>query len=358
MRKHEAIQKTAGGDELANLDCLRAFAVLSVVLDHIGSMLASIRGAQPAPWGVVVGHVGVLAFFVHTSLVLMFSLERLSQFPRLVTARFYLRRFFRIYPLSVLCVSGALVLKIPAIPWAGTAFQMPSQVVAASNLLLIQNLVGGQSVCAPLWSLPFEVQMYLALPVCFFRACRRDCVSCVGWCLILFVSLALVVKHSTGHANLLAYIPCFLAGVFAYTMRRTIQPRLTPAAWPAFLCLWVAGFTILIAKWPANEMEVGWLACLLLGLSVYCFTDCRNRLWNRVTAGVAKYSYGIYLAHVPMLWLVFRVWGITNAILGSGVWLAMTALFAVLGYHLVEAPMIEVGRKLTTRVQRSAASAA
>src|SRR5271167_184997 len=91
-------QKAQVGKELANLDCLRTFAVLSVIVDHAGVMLASVRGAEPAAWVLRIGHIGVLAFFVHTSLVLMFSLERLSRSPDPLAFRFYIRRLFRIYP--------------------------------------------------------------------------------------------------------------------------------------------------------------------------------------------------------------------------------------------------------------------
>src|SRR6185436_18412423 len=64
--------------ELANLDCLRSFAVLAVLIDHLEMMLASVHGRASAEFFVKLGHLGVLAFFVHTSLVLMFSLERLQ----------------------------------------------------------------------------------------------------------------------------------------------------------------------------------------------------------------------------------------------------------------------------------------
>jgi hypothetical protein len=84
-----------------NLDFIRAFAVLCVVLRHIASALAipSTPWFQPQALGIF----GVLLFFVHTSLVLMLSLDR-QQHRRVTPAwRFYcsflVRRFFRIYPL-------------------------------------------------------------------------------------------------------------------------------------------------------------------------------------------------------------------------------------------------------------------
>jgi peptidoglycan/LPS O-acetylase OafA/YrhL len=322
--------------------------------DHIGLVLASIHGTQAAAWLIPVGYVGVLAFFVHTSIVLMLSLERLAEFPRLLAVRFYVRRAFRIYPLSILCVLSVLLLKVPVFPSAGAEFHLPSAIVRAANLLLVQNLVGKESVSGPLWSLPFEVQMYVALPLCFYLfAGKRKGLLYLACCMVAFACIGSVVKHFTGHANILAFIPCFLSGVVAFTMRHRIRPRLASAAWPCFLFLWVAAYIGLTLRWPAFDMQTGWLACLLLGLSIYAFRDCRNAWWNRITHRIAEYSYGVYLGHVPMLWLVFNVWRITGSVLGIVVWLIMTALLAVITYHLLEKPMIEVGRKLTARMEQT-----
>ena len=54
---------------------------------------------------------GVLMFFIHTSLVLMMSLERLGEVRTI--QRFYVRRAFRIYPLAVLTVLIALLIRVP-----------------------------------------------------------------------------------------------------------------------------------------------------------------------------------------------------------------------------------------------------
>src|SRR5690242_15749179 len=55
-----------------NLDLLRTLAVLYVVIFHL--LLFFEKTNLGLLWSI--GHWGVLLFFVHTSLVLMFSLER------------------------------------------------------------------------------------------------------------------------------------------------------------------------------------------------------------------------------------------------------------------------------------------
>ena len=65
----------------ANLDLLRALAVLMVLAQHL-LRRAELLSVGPIPVETI-GHFGVLLFFVHTSLVLMYSCtERPTEMPR------------------------------------------------------------------------------------------------------------------------------------------------------------------------------------------------------------------------------------------------------------------------------------
>ena len=77
--------------DLPNLDLLRTVAVLLVFVGHL-MLTAGVRGLGD------VGRFGVLIFFVHTSLVLMLSMERLGLTGGRLYFAFLIRRFFRIYP--------------------------------------------------------------------------------------------------------------------------------------------------------------------------------------------------------------------------------------------------------------------
>jgi hypothetical protein len=67
-----------------NLDLLRSFAVLCVLVFHL--LLFFGHGRVPHGAGSL-GHWGVLVFFVHTSIVLMASIERLQRRADAMTAR-------------------------------------------------------------------------------------------------------------------------------------------------------------------------------------------------------------------------------------------------------------------------------
>lgn len=83
---------------------LRSIAVVTVIIDHLIPTLVYHGVHVPVTLRALteyIGQAGVLAFFVHTSLVLMSSLERMQGSSTLgrLAARVYVRRFFRAPPL-------------------------------------------------------------------------------------------------------------------------------------------------------------------------------------------------------------------------------------------------------------------
>ena len=98
----------------SNLDVLRAIAVLLVLAQHLSRRM-HIEHIAWVPTSSL-GLFGVLLFFVHTSLVLMYSLHRSKDRCGLhgppLLRDFYIRRAFRIYPLSILAICVALALHL------------------------------------------------------------------------------------------------------------------------------------------------------------------------------------------------------------------------------------------------------
>ncbi|RYH15749.1 MAG: hypothetical protein EON54_28565, partial [Alcaligenaceae bacterium] len=131
-------------------------------------------------------------FFVHTTLVRLMSLECSGS----AAGPFFVRRFFRIYPLYIVAV-----LFFEGLVWLGGR---PVNFNALmSNLLLVQNITGDRSMPDPLWTLPYEVQMYLLLPTLY--ALARSAQSML-WAWLLF---ALALAALAGD-ELLQFVPCFL----------------------------------------------------------------------------------------------------------------------------------------------------
>src|SRR5947209_13081073 len=140
----------------ANLDLLRCTAVGLVYVFHLLLTL----GYKPSQ---NMGRFGVLMFFVHTSLVLMMSIHRLERSGQGIFAAFYLRRLFRLFPLSVFCVLTVWMLRLPRAPWWPQLAYIDAGTLL-SNLTLTMNMTYKEPLTSALWSLPYEAQMYVLLP--------------------------------------------------------------------------------------------------------------------------------------------------------------------------------------------------
>lgn len=331
-----------------NLDFLRALAVMFVFVDHLllTHGIQRILFFSPAD----LGRVGVYFFFVHTSLVLLMSLERTQLSGIRKVLHFYLRRMFRIYPLAIFFVLLVYLCNVPYDVWgAGTAPHDVQTIVA--NLLLAQNVAGKSSLIGPLWSLPLEVQMYLLLPLVFFvvqRISRRTLL--LLWAAATLSAIVYLPYSHSGRIlwrlDLILFVPCFLGGAVAYQLARRAGRPLLPG-W-----LWPLAITAVLGVYLAFERErYGWLACLLLGLSVPFFSQIDSGVVNRLASRIATYSYGIYLSNIAILWFAFRV---------CSRWLPEPATWAVFVlcalivpaacFYAIERPLMRLGGRLADRL--------
>lgn len=321
-----------------NLDIIRGTAVLAVFFAHLHDMWTG----KESLVGWHFAQMGVLIFFVHTSMVLMLSLERTKASGRALIGAFYLRRFFRIYPFSVFCVTLAMVLgRAPEIAapfrhWHWSEF--------LSNLALTTNLTYTDSMVGGLWTLPLEVQMYIILPFLFLLGRARS-TGAILFLWVLSVPLAILQMHTIARLSVLAYAPCFIAGVIAWKLSLKIKRRFSGWLWPfAFMATWPLFFVAT----HENTMYLRWAFCLGLGLTIPCFQEIHFGPLNIIAHLVAKYSFGIYLSHVAVI-----MWCMSLAIpvADKAVMLAILAVIVpVAVYHLIEHPMILVGNKLAIRL--------
>lgn len=336
--------------EMPNLDALRSFAVCAVMIDHLVPTLVRHLNwhsafIQAFTWHI--GQAGVLAFFVHTSLVLMYSLDRLETKTKAVTTHFYIRRIFRIYPLSIATILMVILLGIPAMTWKATPPLTLTVILA--NLLLVQNLITKQDVSGPLWSLPYEVQMYVVLPFLHRIAKLRQGSFFITLLIVAASALGVYLSRKTGHVNMLAYAPCFLAGVLCYSLRDKLRAVLPALAWPVFVVALFGVYCFVHMRQPDPVYWIGWLLSFVLGCSINLFRESPFAAWNWITSNIAKYSYGLYLLHVPALYLVFIVLKIRNMPLGIALFFSLSLAASIVTYHALEAPMIELGRRLSDR---------
>jgi peptidoglycan/LPS O-acetylase OafA/YrhL len=331
-----------------NLDVLRTIAVVCVLIDHFATTWR--LDFQPVTDTWAIGQLGVLIFFVHTSLVLMSSIERHGTLRSHWIRAFYTRRALRIYPLAIATILLVVSLRIPwRVPVAGATGEVATLNARTllSNLTLTQNLTGDHNILGVLWSLPIEVQMYAVLPFCYLVARRgsRDMVALV----LLFVGVwALVKLHLVPQSWrfwAVAYGPCFAGGLVAYHLaRRGVRPRWSARLWPVAILGVVA---LYIASHPsADHPERGWLPCLCLGALIPLIADARPSWLTTVAHEICEVSYGIYLLNVPILWLSFIVLSRAPLALQWTTCAALLVIVPLAAHRFLEQPGMRLGRAL------------
>jgi peptidoglycan/LPS O-acetylase OafA/YrhL len=339
--------------ESANLDFLRSLAVLLVFGSHFFDIQYGLGARLSFLWHL--GQLGVLIFFVHTSLVLMWSLERSRLQGGQIFAQFYVRRALRIYPLSIVCVLFAYCFD------AGWAPKNLLQNLTLTQYSFLGNASGPHvpPTITPLWSLPLEIEMYVVLPVLFLIFRNRSVkILAATWGASVVLACA-QARFGEGFA-ILRYVPCFLGGVIAWRLILGRDRQILPG-W-----LWLFAIAMVSLIWMVSTEKYLPLSIagfgLCLGLAIPLF---RELWWNKLRLGskiIARYSYGIYLTHFPIMVylasshdpehppfkiippmpLIRHYARPIDALLVVG----LTAFASLALYHGVEEPGIRLGRRM------------
>lgn len=323
-----------------NLDFLRALAVCLVVSDHTAKFLGhSTFWGRDINW---LGRLGVMLFFVHTCTVLMLSLERLNvnlSWNR-TTVSFYMRRAFRIYPLSIAAIAFVQTLRIPAEAITGLhtfSIFCPSRAELISNLALVQNLWprDARNVIGVLWSLPYEVQMYLVLPFLFAWKYGLNKI----WPLYVLWATCWLPAHLFSWCH---FLPHFLSGVVAYSLSLK-KPRTFGPAWLFPIAL-MALCTVFMLKSPSYA--TGAIVCIILATLTPMMKPMNFNIGNTITAQVAKFSYGVYITHLMSMWFAWN----KATMLHTPIYIALLVAAPVLLYYMIEYPMMKLGATLANKI--------
>jgi peptidoglycan/LPS O-acetylase OafA/YrhL len=329
--------------DMPNLDVLRSVAVTFVVAAHTLTALG--LGMWKGMNFLFLGPFGVYLFFVHTSLVLMWSLER-----RPNALDFYIRRAFRLYPLAILAVLIAAATHAPVSQiYDGKFTGIPITVMGVvMNCLLVNGLIGHQDlISGVMWSLPPDMFMYLLLPGLFFyaRSVRRIWPLLVLWVFAVLFGIRFIAPSEGNVFPVL--IPDFLGGVIAYIgfMRR--KPVVPGWVFPPLLIAFFVSFEVLCYH---TSVRVDWFVCLALGLILPSIQQLRAGWFTRAAHTLATYSYGIYLLHPFMIVLAIHVLHGKPLALQLAVELVPLAAASWLAYHFVERPLIGYGARVAAKL--------
>jgi peptidoglycan/LPS O-acetylase OafA/YrhL len=253
----------------------------------------------------------------------------------------------------MLTVLAVLVFQIPY--FTNVSYTPPRLSAIIANLLLVQNLISHVDVLAPLWSLPLEVQMYLLLPIVFLGIKRWRSFSNPIVLVAVGVALKIIegrLARLLGYTPLLTYSPWFFMGIVAFS--RGYTARFRSSLYAPVLLLFLALCYLVPNLIPGSRS--GWVvwaigfsfAWLLPG-----FRQVRLKIVRIPAKLIARYSYGVYLSHVPILWFAFRVCHFRSMTVAVGITAMLIAIIPPALYHLVEEPMMSIGARIAGTIQRS-----
>jgi len=326
------------------IDGLRAIAVLSVVLYHVG--LPGISG----------GFAGVDVFFVISGFLIGGILwDDIRETGRIRLARFYLRRIRRLAPAyfamaGVTLVMGWLIL----LPFEFREFgkSLIAATVYLSNFHFHRQAgyFDGLSEEKPLlhtWSLAVEEQFYIVLPFVMLALLRWRASVPVILGGIAVLSLVACIWLTRSMPSAVFYLFPFrawelLAGVLLAIAGREGGWRyaLHPALSWAGLAL-ILGSVVFIRA----EGFPGWQALgPVLGTVLILLNGCEANPVNRALAHPAPVfigliSYSLYLWHWPVF-VLSSYWrgGYGGPVEAAG-WLVLALVLSVLSWRYVERPV-------------------
>ena len=340
-------------DRLAYLDVLRGIAALLVVLQHGLAICAPGFQEFSIRW-FNLGQFGVTLFLLISGFIVPVTLERGQS-----NARFWVNRFFRLFPLYWATIALFWLYYALARP---AGFYPPENWQWLVNLTMLQDFFRVPHVTEVFWTLTLELLFYGACSVLF----------AIGW---LRRTLALVLM---GQAGLL-----LLGVVFPL-----VSGRRFPGGY-AFLLLTMFAGTLFyrhVTRQVSRRQMTLWLATLTpiaLAMSYVCFALFERNghpltfhgvcaVWLAAYAAFAlalgwrdrpmpawlcfpgRISYSIYLVHTCLIVLLPATW--------PAPWY-MAALFAgtlalsSLTYFAIEMPGMRLGRYLATNLRSSAVPA-
>lgn len=330
---------------IAELDSLRAVAVLLVIAFHAG--IPHVNS----------GYLGVDIFFVLSGfLITSLLLEEREKSGRVDIPQFYLRRAKRLLPaMAILCAGYALFAPalFPALP----AVEHYKQ--AAAAMLFVSDYTLALMGLFPLnfahvWSLAVEVHYYMIWPfLLLFIMARFPGRKMVPVLAALYVAATLWrVFCITGwqewdqvYHRFDARLSGLLAGSLLAAYARYIGTVPHARALFGYLAV-ISACYIVAVRWHDDlSLVVG--ATLVEALAFCCIAGVirpekwlvRDVMGTRLLREVGKMSYGLYLYHYPVF-LYFKESDKSYGWTSAGIGFALTFAIAAASYYGVERPIL------------------
>lgn len=333
------------GERLVFIDVLRGFAALAVVLEH--AFYLGFPGYQE--WALNcfdLGRFGVTLFLLLSGFVVPLSLERCGS-----NARFWVQRFFRLFPLYWLSIGLAFVLFCATGRYPG-AGGPPGTAVWLINLTMLQEFLRVPHVSGVFWTLTLELILYASFSIFYATGTLNRYVG-IAWLGIMgllavgtLTPLVLGLRFPAGYAFL------YLSALMGHVLHRRLVGQIGAGqTWTLLAGLWAVGMLTAFINFhwfPHTSQAMSWGSVVACWAAAYGAFGAMWLLRRRALPGwmlfLGKVSYSIYLLH-PVIMLSLP------ATLPGPVFVAATVVITVgvsaLTFFLIEEPCLRLGKRLT-----------
>lgn len=324
------------------VDGLRGFAAVCVVIAHAcGELWPDFYTFQFTVFEP--GSFGVNIFFLCSGFVIPLSLERNGSLKR-----FWIQRFFRLYPLYWLSIALVLLFSYMGLAVGEPGLDGAQPWTLLANVTMMQMFLGFPHMLGVYWTLTFEMLYYVLISVIFVLGLRKRSVAiAISFILatIMVEGLLPALMHVQVPVGIMNCLATILVGTVMYRIHMRQVTRLVGA-----LAIGLAALMILIVMllMPAMKGEVTTYFYLLTSTSAayavfglaFAF---RNRSVPRWLLFLGQISYSLYLLH---LFVIRGIPASENELVTLLVWSAVTLLVSASTYRLVEEPFMRLGRRL------------
>jgi peptidoglycan/LPS O-acetylase OafA/YrhL len=283
-------------DRLGELDVLRGFAAVAVVLFHYTVRYAQLYGYPSAPDIVLThGYLGVEFFFCISGFVIFMTLDRTRR-----PMDFVVSRASRLWPAYI----AAMLLTYSAVHLFGLQGRATSLTQALVNLTMFQELLRVPHVDPAYWSLQVELIFYCWMFLAYVTGMLTHirALLCLGLVPPLVYWLARryfghELSSLAGTFLLVSYIPYFAIGIAAYNLRSRREHPYRD------LLLMLAAIAVTAICLPLADCAIAVIAVL-----VFCAIARGHLSW--IARGPLVFfgtiSYTLYLVHQNIGYIVIR----------------------------------------------------
>jgi len=346
------IRGAGAGFRENNFDLLRIFAASQVMVSHAIAHLDIAPRGGGWPMTLLYAFPGVPIFFVISGFLISASYERSTSL-----GSYCRNRVLRIFPGLWCCILATVVVAACCgfgFMHRGAFVWLAAQLAGAIYTPAFLAHFGMGSYNGSLWTIPVELQFYIALPLVYWLlSAGRGWISgrlILVWAIFVAVGLAasgLAAVPGEGMAEPLphkllrySFLPQFFLFMTGVVMQRY---RLHEARWIAGKGLWwLAAYLACVCLMPASSVAHV-PATLLLGVVAVSMAYTAPRTAQRWLRG-NDISYGVYIYH-GLLINLFLEWGLAGSARLLAWLIACTYLIGYLSWVMIERPFLRRKRQ-------------